>query len=223
MVEMKEISEALMKGDAEKVKFLTEKKLSEGTSPLEILNNALIAGMTEVGKKFKTLEIFVPEVLVAARAMSWGVEALKPAWKGRDAKPLGTVVIGTVKGDLHNIGKNLVVMMMEGAGFKVIDLGINIPVEKFIQAIKEYQPDIVGMSSLLTTTMGEFKKNIEAFKNAGLREKIKVMVGGAPVNEKYALDSGADAYGGDAIDAVENAKELIGQVKLGLSDGPLGA
>jgi methylmalonyl-CoA mutase cobalamin-binding domain/chain len=119
------------------------------------------------------------------------------------------VVIGTVKGDIHDVGKNLVVMMMKGAGFKVIDLGINIPVEKFIDAIKEYQPDIVGMSALLTTTMIEFKKNIEAFKNAGLRDKIKVMVGGAPVNEKYALDSGADAYGGDAIDAVEKAKKLI--------------
>jgi 5-methyltetrahydrofolate--homocysteine methyltransferase len=209
MVEFRDISEAVIKGDAQRVKELTEKKLIEGASPIEILNEALIAGMTEVGKKFKTSEIFVPEVLVAARAMTWGVEALEPAWKGKDVKPLCTVVIGTVKGDIHDVGKNLVVMMMKGAGFKVIDLGINIPVEKFIHAIKEYQPDIVGMSALLTTTMIEFKKNIEAFKNAGLRDKIKVMVGGAPVNEKYALDSGADAYGGDAIDAVEKAKKLI--------------
>jgi 5-methyltetrahydrofolate--homocysteine methyltransferase len=209
MVEFRDILEAVIKGDAQRVKELTEKRLIEGASPIEILNGALIAGMTEVGKKFKTLEIFVPEVLVAARAMTWGVEALKPAWKGKDVKPLGIVVIGTVKGDIHDVGKNLVVMMMQGAGFKVIDLGINIPVEKFIQAIKEYQPDIVGMSALLTTTMIEFKKNVEAFKNAGLRDKIKVMVGGAPVNEKYALDSGADAYGGDAIDAVEEAKKLI--------------
>ena len=211
MVEMREISEALMKGDAEKVKNLTEKKLSEGASPLDILNNALIAGMDEVGKKFKTLEIFVPEVLVSARAMSFGVEALKPAWKGKEVRPLGTVVIGSVKGDVHDIGKNLVVIMMEGAGFKVIDLGINIPVEKFIEAIKEQKPDIIGMSALLTTTMGEFKKNIEALKRAGLRDEVKVMVGGAPVSEKYALDSGADAYGGDAIDAVEKAKKLVGK------------
>ena len=211
MVEMREISEALMKGDAEKVKNLTEKKLSEGASPLDILNNALIAGMDEVGKKFKTLEIFVPEVLVSARAMSFGVEALKPAWKGKEARPLGTVVIGSVKGDVHDIGKNLVVIMMEGAGFKVIDLGINIPVEKFIEAIKEQKPDIIGMSALLTTTMGEFKKNIEALKRAGLRDEVKVMVGGAPVSEKYAIDSGADAYGGDAIEAVEKAKKLVGK------------
>lgn len=209
MTSLQDISEALMKGDAEKVKGLVEEKLKEGASPFEILNNALITGMTEVGKKFKALEIFVPEVLVSARAMSWGVDALKPAWKGKDVKPLGTVVLGTVKGDLHDIGKNLVVMMMEGAGFKVIDLGINIPVEKFIQAIKEHQPDILGMSALLTTTMGEFKKNIEALKNCGLRDKVKIMVGGAPVSEKYALDSGADAYGGDAIDAVEKARRLM--------------
>jgi len=211
MVEMREISEALMKGDAEKVKNLTEKKLSEGASPLDILNNALIAGMDEVGKKFKTLEIFVPEVLVSARAMSFGVEALKPAWKGKEVRPLGTVVIGSVKGDVHDIGKNLVVIMMEGAGFKVIDLGINIPVEKFIETIKEQKPDIIGMSALLTTTMGEFKKNIEALKRAGLRDEVKVMVGGAPVSEKYAIDSGADAYGGDAIEAVEKAKKLVGK------------
>jgi len=211
MVEMREISEALMKGDAEKVKNLTEKKLSEGASPLDILNNALIAGMDEVGKIFTTLEIFVPEVLVSARAMSFGVEALKPAWKGKEVRPLGTVVIGSVKGDVHDIGKNLVVIMMEGAGFKVIDLGINIPVEKFIEAIKEQKPDIIGMSALLTTTMGEFKKNIEALKRAGLRDEVKVMVGGAPVSEMYALDSGADAYGGDAIEAVEKAKKLVGK------------
>jgi 5-methyltetrahydrofolate--homocysteine methyltransferase len=209
MASLQDISEALMKGDAEKVKGLVQEKLKDGTSPFEILNNALIAGMTEVGKKFKALEIYVPEVLVSARAMSWGVDALKPAWKGKDVKPLGTVVLGTVKGDLHDIGKNLVVMMMEGAGFKVIDLGINIPVEKFIQAIKEHQPDILGMSALLTTTMGEFKKNIEALKNSGFRDKVKVMVGGAPVSERYALDSGADAYGGDAVEAVEKAKELL--------------
>jgi 5-methyltetrahydrofolate--homocysteine methyltransferase len=211
MASLQDISEALMKGDAERVKVLVQEKLKDGTSPFEILNNALIAGMTEVGKKFKALEIYVPEVLVSARAMSWGVDALKPAWKGKDVKPLGTVVLGTVKGDLHDIGKNLVVMMMEGAGFKVIDLGINIPGEKFIQAIEEHKPDILGMSALLTTTMGEFKKNIEALKNSGLRDKVKIMVGGAPVSEKYALDSGADAYGGDAIDAVEKAKILIGK------------
>jgi len=212
MASLQDISEALMKGDAETVKGLVQEKLKDGMSPFEILNNALIAGMAEVGKKFKALEIYVPEVLVSARAMSWGVDALKPAWKGKDVKPLGTVVLGTVKGDLHDIGKNLVVMMMEGAGFKVIDIGINIPVEKFIQVIKEHKPDILGMSALLTTTMGEFKKNIEALKNSGLRDKVKVMVGGAPVSERYALDSGADAYGGDAIEAVEKAKELLSRV-----------
>jgi 5-methyltetrahydrofolate--homocysteine methyltransferase len=209
MASLQDISEALIKGDAETVKGLVQETLKDGISPFEILNNALIVGMTEVGKKFKAMEIYVPEVLISARAMSWGVDALKPAWKGKDVKPLGTVVLGSVKGDNHDIGKNLVIMMMEGAGFKVIDLGVNISVEKFIQAIKEHKPDILGMSALLTTTMGEFKKNIEALKNSGLRDKVKVMVGGAPVTEKYAMDSGADVYGGDAIEAVEKAKELL--------------
>jgi 5-methyltetrahydrofolate--homocysteine methyltransferase len=209
MAEFKEIIESVIMGKAERVKELTEKKLAEGTSPIEILNAALIAGMTEVGKKFKALEIYVPEVLVAARAMNWGVETLKPYLMGKDVKPLGTVVIGTVKGDIHDVGKNLVVMMMEGAGFKVIDLGINIPVEKYTEAIKEFKPDIVGMSALLTTTMGEFKKNIETLKKIGLRDQVKIMVGGAPVTEKFAMDSGADAYGEDAIDAVEKAKKMM--------------
>ncbi len=209
MDKFKEIRESVIKGKAEKVKELVEKELATGASPIEILNEALIAGMTEVGKKFKTLEIFVPEVLVAARAMTWGVETLKPSLVGKDVKPLGTVLIGTVKGDIHDVGKNLVVMMLEGAGFKVIDLGINVPSEKFTEAIKEHKPNIVGMAALLTTTMGEFKKNIETFKKLGLREQVKIMVGGAPVSEKYAIESGADAYGEDAIDAVEKAKKLI--------------
>lgn len=209
MAEFEGIIEAVIKGEAERVKELTEKKLAEGASPIEILNKALITGMTEVGKKFKALEIYVPEVLVAARAMTWGVETLKPYLMGKEVKPLGVVVIGTVKGDIHDVGKNLVVMMMEGAGFKVIDLGINVRVEKFAEAIKEHQPDIVGMSALLTTTMGEFKKNIETFKRLGLRDHVKIMLGGAPVSEKFAFDSGADAYGEDAIDGIEKARRLM--------------
>lgn len=209
MVELKEIADAVIKGDAPMVRELTEKKLAEGTSPVEILNDGLLAGMTVIGQKFKVLEIYVPEVLVAARAMRLGVEVLRPVLKEEDTKPLGIVVIGTVKGDIHNIGKNLVTMMMEGAGFNVIDLGINLPLETFLKGIEDHNPDIVGMSCLLTTTMRELKKNIDGFKEAGVRDDVKVMVGGAPVTEDYAMEAGADAYGADAIDAVEKAKELL--------------
>ena len=209
MVEMREISEALMKGDAEKVKNLTEKKLSEGASPLDILNNALIAGMDEVGKKFRTLEIFVPEVLVAARAMSFGVEALKPAWKGKEVKPLGTMVIGTVKGDLHDIGKNLVGMLMEGAGFQVIDLGIDVASEKFVEAVKSRKPNLLGLSALLTTTMPGMEEVIKTLETSGLRGKVKVMIGGGSISEKVQHYTGADAWGADAQSAVSLCNQWI--------------
>lgn len=211
MIEFKDISEAVIKADAPKVRELTEKKLAEGINPVEILNEGLLVGMAVIGKRFKALEIYVPEVLVSARAMRAGVEVLGPALKTQGSEPQGKVLVGTVKGDIHDIGKNLVTMMLEGAGFNVIDLGINITYEGFLDAVREHKPDIVGMSSLLTTTMRELKVNIDAFKEAGLRDSVKIMVGGAPVSEKYAMEAGADAYGADAMEAVEKAKEFLGK------------
>ena len=207
---MNEIAEALYNGEAEKVAELTRKALEEGLSPEEILNKGLIAGMDRVGKDFRDGILFVPEVLIAAHAMKAGMQILRPLLTESAISGLGTFVIGTVKGDLHDIGKNLVAMMMEGAGFKVVDLGVDTPPEKFIEAIKNHKPQLLGMSALLTTTMVEMKRVIEALREAGLRDKVKVMVGGAPVTQEYADEIGADGYAPNASLAVEKAKELLG-------------
>lgn len=205
-----QIAKELFAGNAKAVAELTQKALSEGFSPQEILNEGMIKGMNEVGVKFKANEIYVPEVLIAARAMKAGMEILKPKLAETGVEPVGKMIIGTVKGDLHDIGKNLVAMMMEGAGFEVIDLGIDVPAEKFIQAIKEYQPQLVGMSALLTTTMIQIRENIKAFQEASIRDQVKVMIGGAPVTQKFADEVGADGYAPDAASAVDKAKELLG-------------
>ncbi len=207
---MNEIAQALYNGEAEKVAELTRKALEQGLSPEEILNKGLIAGMDKVGRDFRDGILFVPEVLIAANAMKAGMQILRPLLTESAISGLGTFVIGTVKGDLHDIGKNLVAMMMEGAGFKVVDLGVDTPPEKFIEAIKNHNPQILGMSALLTTTMVEMKKVIEALREAGLRDKVKVMVGGAPVTQEYADEIGADGYAPNASLAVEKAKELLG-------------
>lgn len=205
-----QIAKELFAGNAKAVAELTQKALSEGFSPQEILNEGMIKGMNEVGVKFKANEIYVPEVLIAARAMKAGMEILKPKLAETGVEPVGKMIIGTVKGDLHDIGKNLVAMMMEGAGFEVIDLGIDVPAEKFIQAIKEYQPQLVGMSALLTTTMIQIRENIKVFQEASIRDQVKVMIGGAPVTQKFADEVGADGYAPDAASAVDKAKELLG-------------
>ncbi len=205
-----QMAKELFAGNAKAVAELTQKALDEGFAPQEILTEGLIKGMNEVGVKFKANEIYVPEVLIAARAMKAGMEILRPKLAETGVKPVGQMVIGTVKGDLHDIGKNLVSMMMEGAGFEVIDLGIDVPAEKFIQAIKEHQPQLVGMSALLTTTMIQIRENIKAFQEAGVRDKVKVMIGGAPVTQKFADEVGADGYAPDAASAVDKAKELLG-------------
>jgi len=207
---MNQLAQALYNGEAEKVAELTRKALEQGFSPEEILNKGLIAGMDRVGKDFRDGVLFVPEVLIAAYAMKAGMQVLRPLLAESAISGLGTFVIGTVKGDLHDIGKNLVAMMMEGAGFKVVDLGVDTPPEKFIEAIKNHNPQILGMSALLTTTMVEMKRVIEALREAGLREKVKVMVGGAPVTQEYADEIGADGYAPNASLAVEKAKELLG-------------
>ena len=207
---LKEMAEALYNGEVERVTELTHRALKEGIPPEEILNRGLIAGMEKVGKDFRDGILFVPEVLVSAHAMKASMEILRPLLAETGVRGLGTFVIGTVKGDLHDIGKNMVAMMMEGAGFRVVDLGVDTPPEKFVEAVREHNPQIIGMSALLTTTMVEMKRVIEAPREAGLREKVKVMVGGAPVTQEYADEIGADGYAPNASLAVEKAKALLG-------------
>jgi len=204
------LKEAVIVGNAAAAKELTEKALAENIPAKQILDEALIPGMMVVGEKFKNNEYYVPEVLIAARAMYAALDLLRPILSKSEVETKGTVVIGTVKGDLHDIGKNLVRMMLEGGGFKVIDLGVDVAPEKFIEAIKEHNAQILAMSALLTTTMPSMKVTIDALKNAGLRDKVKVMVGGAPVTQQWAEEIGADGYAPDAASAVDKAKELIG-------------
>ena len=203
------ISEALQKGKAKDVVALIEQALNEGISAQEILDNGLLHGMSLLGVRFKNNEVFVPEVLIAARALNKGTEALKPKLIEAGIKPIGKVIICTVKGDLHDIGKNLVRMMLEGAGFEVIDLGVDVDENKIIEAVKEHQPQVLCLSALLTTTMTQQGVVIEALKNAGLRDKVKVMVGGAPVTQSFCESIHADAYSQDAASAAEVAKAFV--------------
>jgi len=209
MVNLDVISEALQRGDAEKVEELVKKALEENLTPKKILEDGLIKGMDIIGTKFKKNEVYVPEVLIAARAMHAGMDVLKPKLIESGVKNIGTVAIGTVKGDLHDIGKNLVKMMLEGAGFEVIDLGIDVSPDKFVEAVKEHKPNIIGMSALLTTTMVNMVDVIKALNVAGLRDKVKIMVGGAPITQNYANQIGADGYSPDAASAVDKAKTFI--------------
>ena len=210
MADLAGLAEALISGNRDKVSELTQQALDEGVSAQEILNNGLVAGMGVIGKRFKANEIYVPEVLIAARAMAAGMELLESKLTEAGVEPVGTVVLGTVKGDLHDIGKNLVKMMLEGAGFETIDLGADVEAGDFVASVREHQPNIVGMSALLTTTMVNMKTTIEALEEAGLRDTVKIMVGGAPVTEAFAEEIGADAYASDAASAVEVARSLIG-------------
>lgn len=205
MADLQAIAENLIKGKAPEVKSLVEAAMSEGVPPGDILDNGLIAGMNVVGDKFKKNEFYVPEVLIAARAMNQAMEILEPALKKAGVKAIGTVAIGTVKGDLHDIGKNLVSMMLKGAGFEVMDLGIDVTPEKFVQAVKD-GAKIIALSALLTTTMPQMKMIIDALKDAGT--EIPVMIGGAPITKSYADEIGAAGYAPDAATAVDVAKEL---------------
>ena len=202
--------DAVIKGDAEEVTKLTEKALSENIDLNDIINNGLIAGMDVIGKRFKNNEIFIPEVMLSAHAMRSGMEILKPLFTSKGVEHKGTVVIATVKGDVHDIGKNLVAMMFESAGFKVIDLGIDIDSPKIINAVKTHNPDIVALSTLLTTTLDNMKNIIETLKVEGLRERVLIMIGGAAVNEGFYQEIGADGYAKDASLAVDKARELMG-------------
>ncbi len=208
--ELKALAQAILEGKRNDAVELTQKLIDAGVTPKQILDEGLIAGMSVAGEKFKNGEYFVPEILVAARAMKASMELLRPLLVATDVQPIGTMVIGTVRGDLHDIGKNLVAMMMEGAGFKVVDLGVDVTAEKFIEAAKEHNAQIVGMSALLTTTMTHIPEVIKAFDAEGLRPKVKLIVGGAPVTQEWANQIGADAYAPDAATAVDKCKELLG-------------
>ncbi|HEA65135.1 MAG TPA: cobalamin-binding protein [Candidatus Aminicenantes bacterium] len=206
-----EIAEEVQKGNSESVEVLTKKALSEDISAEDILNNGLVAGMNIISKKFKNNEVFIPEVLISARSMHSGLGILKPLLAEANVQSKGKVVIGTVKGDLHDIGKNIVGMLLQGAGFDVVDLGADVPKEKFLEFVKNEGADILGMSALLTTTMIYMKETLETLKNAGLREKVKVIIGGAPVTESYAVQIEADGYAPDAASAVDLTKRLLGE------------
>jgi 5-methyltetrahydrofolate--homocysteine methyltransferase len=205
-----QLSTAVLEGKEEKTPNLVQKGLEQGLAPKDILDNGLVVGMNEVGARFKRGDMFVPEVLMSAKAMQAGLGVLRPHLVASGAKLIGTIVIGTVQGDLHDIGKNLVGMMCEGAGFEVIDLGFNVSPEKFVEAIKKHQPNIVGMSALLTTTMRAMSHTIKAIEEAGLRDRVKIMVGGAPVDAEFAGRIGADGYGSNAPGGADLAKRLAG-------------
>ena len=200
---------ALSQGQMDEVKKLTQEALRSGDAAEAILKEGLIPAMERLGVQFKNGEVYIPEVLVAARAMHAGMAVLKPILSLSTTTLMKKVIIGTVKGDLHDIGKNIVTMMLEGGGFEVIDLGINVPTEKFMEAIKTHQPRVVGMSALLTTTMNEMKTTIEAIEKAGLKERVKTIVGGAPLTEKFAREIRADGYAPDAASAVDMVRSLI--------------
>jgi len=207
---LQDIAAALVDGDDDTVDRLTTEALAAGTPALEVMDDGLIAGMGIVGVKFRENFIFVPEVLACARAMKAGMAHIEPILSGAGIEPVGKVVMGTVKGDLHDIGKNLCIMMLRGSGFEVVDLGVDTSADDFIEAVEEHKPSVVGMSALLTTTMPNMGRTIDAFIDADLRDVVKIMVGGAPVTQEFADDMGADGYGKDAMACVVLAKQLIG-------------
>ena len=208
-MDLKEIYQNVIDGQAPEVEAGVKAALAAGVGAEEILNNALIAAMNEIGQRFEAGDLFVPEMLIAARAMQAGLKILKPSLAKADVKAAGKVAIGTVKGDLHDIGKNLVAMMLEGSGFEVMDLGVDVTPEAFVNAVKN-GAQIVGMSALLTTTMTNMEGTLAALKAAGLRERVKVMIGGAPVTQDYANRIGADAFAPDASSATRIARQLVG-------------
>ena len=205
------MAESLIAGKIDEVVDLTKQALDGGAAPVDILDQGLLAGMDVVGKRFKAEEMFIPEVLRCAKCMHGAMEILRPLLAETGAESIGTLIIGTVKGDLHDIGKNLVSMMFEGAGFNVVDLGIDKEPQVFVDAIKEHKAKLIGMSALLTTTMPKMGETINAIQEAGLRDQVKILVGGAPITAAFAEEIGADGYASNAASAVEKGKELIGR------------
>ena len=209
MPDLKQLYESVASGDAKATQAITQQALADGVDPLKLVNDYMVPAMDEVGRRFEANEYFVPELLISARAMKAALELIRPLLTARGDQPLGRVAIGTVKGDLHDIGKNLVGSLLEGGGFEVIDLGVNVTPEKFIATINEKKANIIAMSALLTTTMPSMKTTIDALKQAGVREKVKVLIGGAPITQKYADEIGADGYSENAVGAVALAKKAV--------------
>lgn len=209
MEDLDALYNAVLAGKTPEARLLTEKALADGTDPLHLVNKAMMPAMDEVGRRFECSEFFVPELLLAARAMKGALEILRPILAQRGAEPTGRVVVGTVRGDLHDIGKNLVAALLEGGGFEVTDLGVNVTPEKFVAAAKEKDAQVIALSALLTTTMPAMKATIEALRLAGLRDRVKVFVGGAPVTQKFADEIGADGYGESAPAAVALARKAV--------------
>jgi 5-methyltetrahydrofolate--homocysteine methyltransferase len=207
MPDLKRLYEAVVNGDAKASQTLTQEALAEGIDPLKLVNEYMVPAMDEVGKRFECNEYFVPELLISARAMKAALDLIRPLLIARGDQPVGRVAIGTVKGDLHDIGKNLVASLLEGGGFEVIDLGVNVAPEKFIETIQQKNANIIAMSALLTTTMPSMKTTIDALKEAGVRDKVKILIGGAPITQKYADEIGADGYSENAVGAVALAKK----------------
>ncbi len=206
---LQQIAEKVEAGDADSVKSLTEKAVSDNIPAGDILSNALVKAMLSIGTKFKNNEVYIPEVLIAARAMKAGMAIIKPLLSEAEIKSEGKVLVGTVKGDLHDIGKNIVCIMLEGAGFEVVDLGIDVTKEKFLEAIEKEKVDVVGLSALLTTTMTYMKEVADAIHESDLKDKVKVIIGGAPITQEYANEIGADGYAADAATAIDVIKQLL--------------
>ena len=206
---LEDLRKSVIDGDQNAAQNQVHAALAENIPPEKILTDGLISAMSEVGRMVEAGEFYVPEMLISARAMKSGLAILRPLLAAENIKPIGRVIIGTVQGDLHDIGKNLVGMMLEGAGFEIIDLGVDVSPEKYVQAVREQAPDLLGCSALLTTTMPRMQDIVLALQAAGLRDKVKVMIGGAPVTEKYAADIGADFYAPDAASAAQRARQLM--------------
>ena len=211
MAEFPKLFDAILNGDEKLALQLTKDAIDQGANPSELISRWMIPAMDEVGRLFEAQEYYVPELLLAGRAMKTSLEPLRPLLAASGAQPTGRIVLGTVKGDLHDIGKNLVGSMLEGAGFEVIDLGIDVEMEKFLAAVRNNNPDILALSALLTVTMPEMKKVIDAMSQAGIRGRAKILVGGAPVTREYAVEIGADGYGDNASSAVTAARSLLGK------------
>lgn len=210
MADLQKLHDAILNGNHKVAKEVTQEALAEGNDPQKLVNEVMIPAMNEVGRRYEAGDYFVPELLIAARAMKASLELIRPLLTEKGAEPVGRVVIGTVQGDLHDIGKNLVSAMLEGAGFVVTDLGVDVSPEKFVAAVKEHRASLVALSALLTTTMGSMKGVVDALKREGLHGRVKVMIGGAPTTQKYAQDIGADGYGSNANSAVALAHQLLG-------------
>jgi 5-methyltetrahydrofolate--homocysteine methyltransferase len=210
MQDLKPLHDAILKGDAKTAKATTEAALAAGTDPMKLVQEYMMPAMAEVGRRFECNEYFVPELLLAARAMKAALELIRPLLVASGVKPAARVALGTVKGDLHDIGKNLVMAMLEGGGYEVIDLGVNVTPEQFVAAVKGKGANIVAMSALLTTTMPAMKTTVDALQQAGVRQQVKVLIGGAPITQKYADEIGADGYSESAAGAVNAAKKALG-------------